>query len=185
MLIFRSTEIYDFIESDLEENSNIQYTCQELAFDYNGEWVYPISLDRIKGSKNPNEDPDCDDYFLGSTFIFPFKRWTTFPYPMAYTVLSAPGQELYEIQLACTGSTEIWSDMTILSATDRSADGIPVTFEQWPSFLGKQNWKDIIGFEEEIRPTTQSLNVQYPMTINILHELMHSAAAPTPIGIPS
>jgi len=73
--------------------------------------------------------------------------------------------------------------MTLLKVLDSTDNGNIVTFEQWPSFLGKSNWKEIVGFESYPRPTEKSLNVQYIMSVVILHELMHSVGIPSPIGI--
>ena len=57
------------------------------------------------------------------------------------------------------------------------------TFEQWPSYLGKENWEDIVGFEDGPIKTSRLLRIQTLITEVILHELMHSIAVPNPTGI--
>ena len=87
---------------------------------------------------------------------------------------------LLELQVDCTGSDVLWSDITILKTLTLSD---VVTFAQWPSFLGKQNWKDIVHVGG-VAPDFNSLTLRQVMTTTILHELMHSIAITTPISIP-
>jgi len=100
----------------------------------------------------------------------------------AGTMTSAQSEEddLYLVQLSCTGSRLRWSDIVILNALADIGTKNLVTFSQWPSFLGKQNFEQLVGYTEYGQPNYRSLNINNILTNTILHELMHSAVVPNP-----
>ena len=140
----------------------------------NPDLYYPIALDRINGEKIPY----CPNWFFdGNNFIFPVEPAPITP--KAATLYSGLNQEE---QVACTGSDVYWNDVMFLTALDEviAKNGLTVTFEQWPSFNGKNDWSGLIGSSG-----FQSLITSDILTLITLHEIMHTyVILPTEIGIP-
>jgi len=86
----------------------------------------------------------------------------------------------YKTQYLCTGSKRHWSDTIVKQALTSISNGdTEVTIEQWPSRLGKQTWREIVGDNVGM----QSLGKNQILTLVILHEFMHSARITGRIGI--
>ena len=177
-------DIYNSI-ADTLENVDILYSCQYLDIQIENEegYFHPISIDRLNGQINPNGNEKCELYFSGRDFIIleeSLEEMT--PASNAITTTIELEKEYYELQISCTGSSHTWTDITFLNIFDKIESGLIVTFDQWPSFLGKQNWDDIIGVESDKDIPYNSLGTTFFMTETILHELMHSIAIPNPTG---
>ena len=86
----------------------------------------------------------------------------------------------FDLQMAYTGSEQIWSDIVIKDFT-RTNNGKIVTFDQWPEFLGFEHWDEIVNYNSDWDDNFNVLSRL--MTKTVLHKLMHSHIVPNPSSI--
>ena len=168
------------------QSANLYFYCRDPTVEspYLPGKFYPVSLDRIRGIPNPDARGECAYSFDGSNFIFPVEES---PRSKAFTITSAPitgpFNDTFYDQYRCTWSNEYWSDIVMQSILTLTENGNMATFWQRPSFLGKQNWNELVNFNPEPGQNLEQLD--NTMTVVILHEFMHTILIPKPIGIPS
>ena len=160
------------------KEKDIRYYCKNPIYEIPGRGpFYPVSLDRIKGRKILNTEVDCQRYFDGPNFVFPCAATPDSVKSISITIISQP--KTYQLQIDCTGSTEPWTDIILKDVLTLNNGGKTITFNQWPSFLKKTYWKDILG------QSIDDINsIDQITTTSFIHELIHSVALQTPIGIP-
>jgi len=90
---------------------------------------------------------------------------------------------LYDYQIACTGSYHEWFDIILKQSLAVTYDGSMVTFQQWPSILNKQTWRDIIDINYNKIPKMPKIQIDNILTETILHEYFHTLAVSAPTGI--
>jgi len=164
------------------QNSQIQNPFNYLRKD---QGIYPISLERISGRKNPRNLPKC--YFdVDGKYLLTVNDLTdpnNVEYAKTFQAAKNFDSKLLKFQIDCTGSDHEWIDIVLGYPLTTTYNGEMVTFEQWPSILNKKTWTDIIGIDFRQIPKTPKIGIDNIMTVTILHEYFHTIAVSTPTGI--
>jgi len=106
------------------------------------------------------------------------------PLALAWGVTAVPNSPVYDNQVHCTDSEHKWSDIVFTNSLLQTDAADLVTFRQWPTFMGKQTWRELLGlglFPDQSQPF-RSINSNCTLAGVVLHELMHSIGIANPTG---